>query len=115
MGMPIRRTRMILFVLVGMAAAVAGDDELALRSTTSIPNVGCGYLLPALAAVFIGGTSVFGGRGTIYGTFLGAFMIGGIQAGIVAVGLTDYYTEAIYGAIILVAVSVHAILQRRFM
>jgi simple sugar transport system permease protein len=71
-------------------------------------------LLPTLAAVFIGGTSVFGGRGSIYGTFLGAFMIGGIQAGIVAVGLTDYYTTLIYGAVVLAAVSIHALLERRF-
>ena len=71
-------------------------------------------LLPTLAAVFVGGTSVFGGRGSIYGTFIGAFMIGGIGAGIVAVGLTDFYTNLIYGAIILISISVHAILQRRF-
>jgi simple sugar transport system permease protein len=57
---------------------------------------------------------VFGGRGSIWGTFIGAFMIGGIAAGIVAVGLTDYYTDLIYGAVILIAVSIHAVLQRRF-
>jgi simple sugar transport system permease protein len=62
----------------------------------------------------VGGTSVFGGRGSVWGTFVGAFMIGGIQAGIVAVGLTDFYTQLIYGAIILVSVSIHAVLQRRF-
>ncbi len=50
------------------------------------PTMGDGFLLPTLAAVFVGGTSVFGGRGSVYGTFLGAFMIGAIQAGIVAVG-----------------------------
>ena len=48
------------------------------------------------------------------GTFIGAFMIGGIQAGIVAVGLTDYYTSLVYGAVILISVSIHAVLQRRF-
>ncbi len=78
------------------------------------PGMGAGYLLPTLAAVFVGGTSVFGGRGTIYGTFIGAFMIGGIQAGIVAAGLTNYLEEFIYGAVILIAVSIHAVLQRRF-
>ena len=57
---------------------------------------------------------MFGGRGTVWGTFLGAFMIGGIDAGIIAVGLTDYYTELIYGGIVLAAISIHAILQRRF-
>ncbi|MGD0863528.1 MAG: ABC transporter permease [Candidatus Limnocylindrales bacterium] len=113
MGIPVRRTRITLFVLTGMAAALAASMN-AFSLNNFYPNLGSAYLLPTLAAVFVGGTSVFGGRGSIYGTFLGAFMIGGIQAGIVAVGLTDYYTQLIYGAVILAAVSVHAILQRRF-
>ncbi len=113
MGIPIRLTRVSLFVLVGMASALAASMN-ALSLNNFYPNIGSGYLLPTLAAVFVGGTSVFGGRGSIYGTFLGAFMIGGIQAGIVAIGLTDYYTNFVYGAVILAAVSVHALLQRRF-
>ena len=113
MGIPIRRTRITLFVLVGVASALAALMN-AFSLTNFYPNLGSGYLLPTLAAVFIGGTSVFGGRGTIYGTFLGAFMIGGIQAGIVAVGLTDYYTQFIYGVIILSAVTIHVLLRRRF-
>jgi simple sugar transport system permease protein len=113
MGIPIRRTRITLFVLVGVASALAALMN-AFSLTNFYPNLGSAYQLPTLAAVFIGGTSVFGGRGTIYGTFLGAFMIGGIQAGIVAIGLTDYYTQFIYGAIILSAVTIHALLQRRF-
>lgn len=113
MGIPVRRTRITLFVLTGMAAAFSGV-LLSLQVANFYPSMGAGYLLPTLAAVFVGGTSVFGGRGTIWGTFLGAFMIGGTEAGIVAVGLTDYYTNLIYGAIILVAVSIHTVLQRRF-
>jgi simple sugar transport system permease protein len=96
-----------------MASALAAMMN-AFSLNNFYPNLGSGYLLPTLAAVFVGGTSVFGGRGTIYGTFLGAFMIGGIPAGIVAVGLTDYYTQFIYGAVILAAVTIHALLQRRF-
>jgi len=113
MGIPIMRTRVTLFVLTGMAAALAAMMN-AFSLNNFYPSLGSGYLLPTLAAVFVGGTSVFGGRGTIYGTFLGAFMIGGIQAGIVAVGLTDYYTNLFYGAIVLAAVTIHALLQRRF-
>jgi simple sugar transport system permease protein len=112
MGIPIRRSRILLFVLVGVAAALAGAMN-SLQIVNFYPTMGDGFLLPTLAAVFIGGTSVFGGRGSVYGTFLGAFMIGAIQAGIVAVGLTDYYTNLIYGAVILAAVAVHALLQRR--
>jgi simple sugar transport system permease protein len=113
MGIPIRRTRIALFVLVGFAAAFAGLLN-SLQIVNFYPTMGDGYLLPTLAAVFIGGTSVFGGRGSVWGTFIGAFMIGGITAGIVAVGLTDYYTGLIYGAVILISVSIHAILRRRF-
>ena len=113
MGIPIRRTRIILFVLVGVASAFAGVMN-SLQVSNFYPGVGAGYLLPALAAVFVGGTSVFGGRGTVWGTFIGAFMIGAIQAGIVAMGIKAFWTEVIYGGIILAAVSIHAVLQRRF-
>jgi simple sugar transport system permease protein len=113
MGIPIRRTRITLFVLVGLASAVAALMN-AFSLNNFYPNLGSGYLLLGLAAVFVGGTSVFGGRGSIYGTLLGAFMVGGIQAGIVAVGLSGYYTQFVYGAVILAAVSIHTLLQRRF-
>jgi simple sugar transport system permease protein len=113
MGIPIRRTRITLFVLTGLMAAFAGTLN-ALQIFNFYPALGSGYLLPTLAAVFVGGTSVFGGRGSVWGTFLGAFMIGGITAGILAVGLTDYYTGVIYGLVILISVSIHAVLQRRF-
>ena len=113
MGTPIKRTRVTLFVLSGLAAALAGLLN-SLQIASFFPSMGSQILLPTLAAVFVGGTSVFGGRGSIYGTFLGAFMIGGIGAGIVAIGLTDFYTQVIYGAIILISVSIHAVLQRRF-
>ena len=113
MGIPIRRTRILLFVLTGMAAAFAGTMN-SFQVSNFYPSMGAGYLLPTLAAVFVGGTSVFGGRGTVWGTFIGAFMIGAISAGIVAVGLTDYYTSLIYGAIVLVSISIHIVLQRRF-
>lgn len=115
MGIPILRTRMILFVLTGMAAALAGMMN-SFAIINFYPNQGgsSSILLPALAAVFVGGTSVFGGRGTVWGTAVGAFLIGGIEAGTVAVGLKDFWTQAIYGGIILAAITVHALLQRRF-
>lgn len=113
MGIPIRRTRITLFVLTGAAAAFAGLLN-SLQVVNYYPAVGDGYLLPTLAAVFVGGTSVFGGRGSVWGTFLGAFMIGGISAGLVAIGLSDYYPQVVYGAVILVSVSIHALLRRRF-
>jgi simple sugar transport system permease protein len=63
--------------------------------------------------VFIGGTSVFGGMGTIFGTFIGAIIIGSLEAGIIAIGLTGFWIQLIYGLIIMVSVSSYAILLKR--
>jgi simple sugar transport system permease protein len=77
------------------------------------PSLGDGYLLRTLSSVFLGGTSVFGGVGTIFGTFIGAFIIGAIEAATVAVGLTGFLTQLIYGLIIVLSVSMHAYMSRR--
>lgn len=77
------------------------------------PSLGDGYLLNTLASVFLGGTSVFGGTGTIFGTFLGAFIIGTIEAATVAVGLTGFWTQLIYGLIIVLSVIMHMALRKR--
>ena len=95
-----------------MAAAFAGILA-SLQVSFFWPSLGDGYLLKTLAAVFLGGTSVFGGVGTIFGTFIGAFIIGAIEAATVAVGLTGFYTQLIYGLIIVISVTMHAFLRRR--
>lgn len=112
MGINTARTRMLMFALVGMAAALGGILA-SLQVSFFWPSLGDGYLLSTLAAVFLGGTSVFGGIGTMLGTFIGSFIIGAIQAAIVAIGLTGFWTELIYGLIIILSVSMHAILRRR--
>jgi predicted ABC-type sugar transport system permease subunit len=58
------------------------------------------------------GTSVFGGMGTIFGTFVGAIIIGSLEAGIIAIGLTGFWIQLIYGLIIMVSVSIYAILLK---
>ena len=63
--------------------------------------------------VFLGGTSVFGGTGTIFGTFVASYIIGAIQGGIVAAGLTGYWTYVIYGLIIVVSVALQTVVGRR--
>jgi simple sugar transport system permease protein len=112
MGVPVSRTRFLVFALVGAAAAFGGILAT-LQVAYFWPSLGEGYLLRTLASVFLGGTSVFGGTGTILGTFIGSFIIGAIEAAIVAVGLTGFWTQFIYGLIIIVSVSMHAVLRRR--
>ncbi len=112
MGVNVKRTRMTVFIIMGLASAFAGVLA-SLQVSYFWPSLGEGYLLSTLASVFLGGTSVFGGVGTILGTFLGSYIIGAINAGIVAIGLTGFWTELIYGLIIVVSVSMHVVMQRR--
>ena len=112
MGINTGRRRIEVFVVMGLVAAFAGL-LYSFYVAYFWPSVGDGYLLSTLAAVFLGGTSVFGGTGTILGTFLGAFIIGTIEAGTVAVGLTGYWTNLIYGLIIVLSVIMHTYLRKR--
>ena len=100
------------FMLVGVISAFAGVVA-SLHVTYFWPSLGDGYLLRTLASVFLGGTSVFGGVGTIFGSFIGAFMIGAIEAATVAVGLTGFWTQLIYGLIIVLSVTMHAYLRKK--
>jgi simple sugar transport system permease protein len=113
MGVNVDRTKILCFAIVGVVAAFAGfvvSEEVLFFW----PTLGEGYMLNTLASVFLGGTSVFGGTGTIFGTFVASFIIGAINAGIVAAGLTGFWTNVIYGLIIVVSVSLQTVLGRRF-
>lgn len=113
MGVPVARTRILLFSMVGLAAGFAGLLN-ALDISNLFTNLGEGYLLIGLASVFLGGTSVLGGTGTILGTFIGCFIIASIQPAVVAIGWSGFTTQVIYGFIIVLAVAMHTILRRRF-
>ncbi len=112
MGINVDRTRILVFALVGIAAAFGGFLS-SMQVFTFFPTLGQGYLMTTLAAVFLGGTSVFGGTGTILGTFIGCFIIGTIDPGIVAIGMTGFWTQLIYGLIITISVGMHAFLRQR--
>jgi simple sugar transport system permease protein len=112
MGVNTGRTRIQAFMLIGLIAAFAGVVA-SFYVAYFWPSLGDGYLLSTLASVFLGGTSVFGGIGTIFGTFLGAFIIGAIEAATVAIGLTGFWTQLIYGFIIVLSVIMHTYLHKR--
>ncbi len=112
MGINTGRVRIQAFMLIGLISALAGVIA-SFYVVYFWPSVGDGYLLSTLASVFLGGTSVFGGTGTIFGTFLGAFIIGAIEAATVAVGLTGFWTQLIYGLIIVLSVMMHTYLRKR--
>jgi simple sugar transport system permease protein len=112
MGVNTGRTRIQAFMLVGIISAFAGV-LYSFYVAYFWPSLGSGYLLNTLASVFLGGTSVFGGVGTILGSFLGAFIIGAIEAATVAIGLTGFWTQLIYGFIIVLSVIMHTYLRKR--
>jgi len=112
MGINVNRIKTIAFVQVGFFAALVGILST-LEVTYFWPSQGQGYMLPALAAVFVGGTSVFGGKGSIIGTFLGAIIIGSLEAGIISLGLSGFWIQLIFGVFIIVSVSIYTILLKK--
>jgi len=112
MGIRVNRVKMTVFMQMGLFASLAGILA-SLEVTYLWPSLGEGYLLRTLAAVFVGGTSVFGGVGTMFGTFIGAIIIGSLEGGIVAIGLTGFWTQLIYGLIIVVSLSIYSYFRRR--
>lgn len=112
MGIEIDRVKTLVFTQMGFFAAFAGILST-LEVTYFWPSQGQGYLLTTLAAVFIGGTSVFGGKGTILGTFIGSLIIGSLEAGIIAIGLTGFWIQLIHGLIIMISVSIYSVILRK--
>jgi simple sugar transport system permease protein len=109
-GINVPRETVKLFTLMGVLAGFA-TVLLTLENLNYFSTQGQGYLLPALAGVFIGGTSVFGGTATIVGTFFGTFVIGMLEAGIVATGVAGFWVQAIEGVVFIVAVILHLLVE----
>ena len=102
-GIDVDREKIKIFTLMGVLAACAAII-LTLENKNFFGNQGQGYLLTAIASVLIGGTSIFGGRATIIGTVFGCFIIGMIEAGLVAAGLTGAWVRTVQGLIFLISI-----------
>jgi simple sugar transport system permease protein len=98
MGIKLETTRIELFTLMGVIAAFAGL-LLTIEINVFFPTQGQGFMLPVMAAVFIGGTSIAGGLGSIVGTFFGAYIIGSLEAGVVASGIGGYWVQLVEGLV----------------
>jgi len=106
MGVNIERTKTIAFIIVGVTSALTAMIAVLLNSTY-FSTMGEGYLLPVLAAVFVGGTPVTGGRGTIGGLVIGAATVVFIQVGVIAAGLDGYWTSLGFGLVIVLSLLGH--------
>jgi simple sugar transport system permease protein len=102
-GVNTRWTTLFVYVLSGSMAALAGI-VLTARLGSGSSNAGQGFELQVIAAVVLGGTSLFGGRGTIVGTLLGALTVAVIGNGLILAHLSPFLTPIVTGVIILVAI-----------
>lgn len=111
-GVPIKRVKVILFMLTSAMAGLAGVIS-SIRVSAANPNSGTGYELEVIAMVVIGGTALMGGRGTIIGTVLGVLILRLMRNGIVLIGVPGLAYNIFIGAIILGMMALHAGLERR--
>ena len=102
-GVNTKRTILGVYVLSGTAAALAGLI-LAARLGSGSSNAGVGFELDVIAAVVLGGTSLFGGRGTMIGTMLGALTVAVIGNGLILAHLSPFLTPIVTGIIMLIAI-----------
>lgn len=111
MGINVEQTRIQVFTLMGVMSAIAGII-LTMEVQVFYPTQGQGMLLPVMAAVFIGGTSMAGGAGVIMGTFFGSYVIGSLEAGVVASGIGGFWTQLVQGLVMGASVVINTVLEK---
>lgn len=102
-GVNTKKVTMIIYTLSGLMASVAGVI-LTSRLSSAQPDAGTSYEMDAIAAVVLGGTSLTGGKGRIFGTLIGALIIGTLNNGMNLLGISSFYQQIVKGIVIIVAV-----------
>ncbi|WP_342541443.1 ribose ABC transporter permease RbsC [Heyndrickxia sp. FSL K6-6286] len=102
-GIKVPRVKIMIYSLAGLLSALAGAILIS-RLDSAQPTAGTSYELDAIAAVVLGGTSLSGGRGKIFGTLIGALIIGTLNNGLNLLGVSSFYQMVVKGIVILIAV-----------
>jgi erythritol transport system permease protein len=110
-GIRVKRILILTYMISGFFAALVGLIIASLL-VASHPDAGNTYELNAIAVVVLGGTSLFGGRGTIGGSIIGAFVIGVLGDGMVLMGISEFWQTVIKGVVIIAAVAIDQFQQR---
>lgn len=110
-GISVHRTQIRVFVLSGIFAAVAGL-VIAGRLHSAQPQAADGYEMDAIAAVVIGGASLAGGKGRVWGTFVGAILLAVIRNGLNILNVSSFWQQVVIGLVIAAAVSVDTLRRR---
>jgi len=104
-GIPVKRVTLAVYSMCGMLAGLAGV-VMSTRLDSSQPSGGLGYELDTIAAVVIGGASLAGGVGTIWGTLMGVLTIGVLRNGLNLLGVSPFVQQIVIGSVIVLAVAV---------
>ncbi|UBH15824.1 ABC transporter permease [Macrococcus armenti] len=102
-GIKVNKVKVMIYSISGLMAAIAGGI-LTSRLNSAQPTAGASYELDAIAAVVLGGTSLSGGKGRIFGTLTGVLIIGVLNNGLNLLGVSSFYQQVIKGIVILIAV-----------
>ena len=116
-GIRVGRVTLLTYIFSGLCAAMTGLI-IAAQLESAHPATGEAFELNAIAAVVLGGTSLMGGRGSIFGSVAGAFVIGVLADGLVMLGVSEFWQIVIKGIVIVLAVIIdqsQSRLQARFL
>ncbi|MBP6687333.1 MAG: ribose ABC transporter permease [Lacibacter sp.] len=111
-GINIKKVKLTVYALAGALAALGGIIVTA-RLDSAQPNAGMSYELDAIAAVVIGGTSLSGGKGSVWGTVMGAVIIGVLNNGLVLLNVSPFWQQVVKGGVILLAVIIDKIGEKK--
>lgn len=102
-GIKLNKVKIIIYTISGMMASLSGLI-ITSRLSSAQPTAGASYEMDAIAAVVLGGTSLSGGKGRIWGTLIGALIIGVLNNGLNIIGVSAFWQQAVKGIVILIAV-----------
>ena len=101
-GVRVGRTKVIMYGLALLGTTLAGLVQVG-RLGTGDPSTGQGYEMDAIAAAAIGGTSMAGGRGNIFGTVIGAILFSALKVGLIVMGVDTFYQYIVTGVVVIFA------------
>ncbi|HEL0582234.1 TPA: ribose ABC transporter permease [Streptococcus equi subsp. zooepidemicus] len=102
-GIKLNKVKIIIYTISGMMASLSGLI-ITSRLSSAQPTAGASYEMDAIAAVVLGGTSLSGGKGRIWGTLIGALIIGVLNNGLNIIGVSAFWQQVVKGIVILIAI-----------
>lgn len=110
-GLPVDRTQVALYVMSAVSGAVAGT-VLAAMLGAAAPNAAGPHLLTVIAAIILGGTSLQGGRGSVWGTLVAVLILGTLNNGLTLMNVSSFWQDVTRGIVLILAVGFDGVRQR---